>query len=149
MMKRIFYIILSFLILTCSGCAEISEPLEKKEFYSVQILETENIIASDGTVLLAVTIEWTNHSEKTISYINALECSAYQDGIELDKGYLVNDKTYLELKQNYNNRDNKVRPKIGLQITEFFIIRNTHSEIEIEIEERMFREKIYSDKFLF
>lgn len=147
-MKRAICILLSFFILVFSSCGvpEKEKPIE----FTAKIISTETIIDYDGTVLLAVTIDWMNNSKETISYMSALECSAYQDGIELDKGYYIDKEVYSELKQNYDNRDNKIRPKIGLQITELFIVRNTNSVIEIEIEERAYHEEeVYLDKFLF
>lgn len=132
-MKRVFYILLSFFILILSSCGtpEEEKPLE----FTAKIIGVETILDYDGTPLLAVTINWTNNSNYTANYLGKLKCQAFQDGIELEKQYYINEEFYPIMSQNYKTRDNDIKPGVSLEVTDFFKIRNTNSVIEIEIDE--------------
>lgn len=132
-MKRVFYILLSFFILILSSCGAPEE--EKPVEFAAKIIGVETILDYDGTPLLAVTINWTNNSNYTIDYLSKLKCQAFQDGIELEKQYYVNEELYPIISQNYKLRDNNIRSGISLKITEFFKIKNTNNIIEIEVDE--------------
>ena len=132
-MKRVFYILLSFFILILSSCGVPEE--ERPVEFAAKIIGVETILDYDGTPLLAVTINWTNNSNHTTDYLSKLKCQAFQDGIELEKQYYINEEFYPIMSQNYKLRDNDIKSGISLEITEFFKIKNTNNVIEIEVDE--------------
>ena len=138
-MKRILYIILSFFIIILSTGCEYTPIEENEELpYTADFLKTEIILDYDGSPLLAVTLNWHNDStDKTTSFQDELQCVAFQDGIELETAYFNDMEYYPILSQNYNMRDNAIRPGIALEVTIFYEVRNTNSPIEIEIVERI------------
>lgn len=150
-MKRIMYIILSFfIIILFTGCENI--PIEENEelFYTADFLKTEIILDYDGSLLLAVTLNWHNGStDKTTSFQDELQCVAFQDGIELERVYFNDMECYPILSQNYNMRNNAIRPGIALEVTIFYEIRNTNSPIEIEVVERISLKNIIVNKTIY
>lgn len=82
--------------------------------------------------MIVITYEWTNNSdEMTGNWITVIE-KVFQDGIELESAYMIEDKRY-----NSGSSQTEVRPGTTLDIQCAYILRNTESKVEFEIEELM------------
>lgn len=94
----------------------------------VEILSAVIDENSGGDPVLVVTYRWTNNSDDTTSAFVELMCDAYQDGIELDIGYGVNSyDAMLDMTE--------IRPGVSLEVQACFELRNTTSDVEVEITE--------------
>lgn len=84
----------------------------------------------DGNPALVLNMGYTNNSNVDSPFYVALEVKAFQDGIELEKAYFV-DNTVVDDSGNYLN----VLPGAGLGVAEAFILTSDTSPVDIEIAE--------------
>jgi len=101
---------------------EVQEPVEtdNPSPYAAEIINTET---RDGMVV--VEVEWTNNSDETIQFANALNAQAFQNGIELDDAPLP-----IRESEQYTD----VRPGASLAVFVAFEPRDD-SEVDVEISE--------------
>lgn len=82
--------------------------------------------------VIVITYEWTNNSDETTgNWLSVIE-TAFQDGIELESAYMIEDERY-----DSSSSQTEVRPGTTLDIQCAYILRNTESKVEFEIEELM------------
>ena len=74
---------------------------------------------------------WTNNSDETASYAWTLNADAYQDGVGLEFGILLNSD-YSDMS---NARMTEIKPGVSLEVAEVFSLRDTSTPVEIEISE--------------
>lgn len=84
----------------------------------------------EGNSSLILNMGYTNDSNDTTPFYVALEISAFQDGIELEEAFFV-DNSAINTDNNYLN----VLPGAGLAVAEAFVLTSDTSPVEIEIAE--------------
>ena len=82
----------------------------------------------EGKDVIIANYEFTNNSEKTTSAIVALRIQAFQDGVELENGIMMDDV-------GSGNSMKDLRPGATLDIHEVFVLGNQSSPVEFEASE--------------
>ena len=85
----------------------------------------------EGNPALVVLMTWTNNSDETASYAWTLNADAYQDGVGLEFGILLNSD-YSDMS---NAKMTEIKPGVSLEVAEVFSLRDTSTPVEIEISE--------------
>lgn len=85
----------------------------------------------EGTRIARVAFEFTNNSEDTVAFDGATLARAYQDGVELEQNFGVDEDEDKEVANTSKN----VRPGATVTCALCWEIENTDSAIEVEIEE--------------
>lgn len=84
----------------------------------------------EGNPVIIVTYSWTNNSDDTTSPMISIMTSAFQDGVGLETAIISDDESF-----DSNSYMTDVRPGTTIDVQEAFVLSNTTSEVEIEIEE--------------
>lgn len=100
--------------------------------YTVELLEAQKLTNYDGQELFVVFYNFTNNSEETISAAVALYIKAFQDGVQLDTGYL--DEDHVPEGKTYDADWKDLRPGTTLECYEEFVLTST-SDVEVEVTE--------------
>lgn len=118
--------------------SEVPEPVETSENtnsatlgdYEVEIKSAVLTEDYEGNPAIVVTYSWTNNSSDTESSMTTVSCSAFQDGIELDTALIMDDSIY-----DSGSFMREVRPGTTIDIQSAFVLSNTTSIVEVEVEE--------------
>lgn len=97
--------------------------------YYVDIKKAE--IAEDykGNPIVVITYEFTNNSDDSRSAMWAISEKAFQDGVELDDAYVVDDEIY-----DRDNARREIRPGTTVDVQCAFIL-TSDSVVEFELKE--------------
>ena len=98
--------------------------------YSVSVNSYEISKDYNGNPALILNMGYTNNSNGDSPFYAAVEVTAFQDGIELEKAYYFSDDS-LDNTNNYLN----VLPGAGCAVAEAFVLTSDTSPVEIEIAE--------------
>lgn len=82
----------------------------------------------EGNKAVVVTYDFTNNSEETISAIAALYIQAFQDGIELETAFVMDDSAY-----NAETAMKDIKPGVTLADCQDVFVLTSDSPIEIEV----------------
>lgn len=85
-------------------------------------------LLSDNSIGV-VQFNYKNTSDEITSFDNNYKIKAYQNGIELEKPFYVNDEKYT----NYDNKSKNIKQDISIPIQQAFTLENTTDDIEIDI----------------
>lgn len=96
--------------------------------YTCVIKDAYQTTDYEGNDAVVVTFDFTNNSTETISFDVALYAAVYQDGVELDYAYIGDDEID-------NSSYTDIKPGTTLEVCEAYELRNTTSDIEVEVEE--------------
>lgn len=99
--------------------------------YHIRIGDASVTKDYEGKQVARVEFEFTNNSEDTVAFDGVTMARAYQDGIELEQNFGVDDETDKEVANTSKN----VRPGATLTCALCWEIENTDSAIEVEIDE--------------
>lgn len=102
--------------------------------YDVELLDAQKLTSYDGEELLVVFYNFTNNSEDTTSATIALHFKAFQDGVQLDSGYLSEDGLPADKAATYDADWKDIRPGTTIQCYAAFVPAST-SDIEVEVTE--------------
>lgn len=91
---------------------------------TVEVKDATLVRAYDGKNAIWVNCTWSNLSDKTTSAFSAMECQAFQDGVELDM-------SWVDQEDKEQTRD--IRPGTSLDVCYVFILRNETSTVEVEL----------------
>ena len=80
-----------------------------------------------GEPVLVLTYDWTNNSDETASAVLSVSTKAFQNGISLDTGIVLDDSI------DTGSLIREVKPGTTIEVQELFSLQDTESEIEIEI----------------
>ena len=94
---------------------------------TVEVKDATLVRAYDGKNAIWVNCTWSNLSEKTTSADSAMECQAFQDGIELDASWVD---------QEYKEKQRDIRPGASLDICYVFVLTSDTSTVEVELTSR-------------
>ena len=96
--------------------------------YTCVIKDAYQTTDYEGNDAVVVTFDFTNNSTEAISFDVALYATVYQDGVELDYAYIGDDEID-------NSSYTDIKPGTTLEVCEAYELRNTTSDIEVEVEE--------------
>lgn len=94
---------------------------------SVEVKDATLVRAYNGKDAIWVNCTWSNLSEKTTSAVSAMECQAFQDGVELDTSWVD---------QEDKEKARDIRPGTSLDVCYVFILRSETSTVEVELTAR-------------
>lgn len=94
---------------------------------TVEVKDATLVRAYDGKDAIWVNCTWSNLSDKTTSAVSAMECQAFQDGVELDTSRV--DQENQEIIRD-------IRPGTSLDVCYVFILRSETSTVEVELTAR-------------
>lgn len=85
----------------------------------------------EGKDAIVVTLEYTNNDEKAQSFMTAVICKAFQNGVELSSAVITDD--------SYSSENNLKEIKTGATITvhEAYLLDEASADVEFEAEEFM------------
>ena len=81
----------------------------------------------EGNPVVAITYTFTNNSDDTTSFMVAINTQVFQNGIELDSAYMVDD---VDVSKTMSD----IKPGASIQVEEVYAL-NDMSEIEVEVSE--------------
>lgn len=154
MRKMLFGVLLLILVLCLCACGateetteqaaeeteQAAEPAEDNTAasapYAVELLDAQKLTNYNGEEVFAVFYNFTNNSEDTISATSALFVKAFQDGVELDTGYLADADLPEDKAGTYGADYKDVRPGTTIECYEEFVLTST-SDVEVEVTEFM------------
>lgn len=144
-MKKLFAFVMSlcllFALTACGGISETQTPTiekmtlsSKTETVELDVGITGYDITEDyeGKPVLVVLMNWTNTSEETTMFSTTYSVKAYQNGVGLDTTVVLWENDYLE---TANARLTEIRPGASIEVAAVFLLANTESEVEIEIDD--------------
>lgn len=94
--------------------------------YTCDVVSSEICKDWEGKDAVLITYSFTNNSQDAVSFDIALDASPYQDGIGLETA-ILDDETDLV--------DVDIKPGVTKEVKKAYLLRNTTSNIEIEITE--------------
>lgn len=94
--------------------------------YTCDVVSSEICKDWEGKDAVLITYSFTNNSQDAVSFDVALDASPYQDGIGLETA-ILDDETDLV--------DVDIKPGVTKEVKKAYLLRNTTSNIEIEITE--------------
>ena len=126
-MKKFFIpaIALSFLMAT-TVLADPYATLETSDG-NVSIVGFTTAEDSDGAACFVALLEYENKKEESNSPLFEFSIKAYQDGVELDSGYIYNYSF-----ENYKDSDTNVRPGSTLKYFQIFKLEG-NSPVDVEV----------------
>lgn len=94
--------------------------------YKCEVVSSEICKDWEGKDAVLITYSFTNNSQDAVSFDVALDASLYQDGVGLETA-ILDDETDLV--------DVDIKPGVTKEVKKAYLLRNTTSNIEIEITE--------------
>lgn len=108
--------------------AEQAQPATTVESdYAVTIDAARVTQDYEGNPAVVVTYTFTNNSDDTTSFLVALNAQVFQNGIQLDAAYMVDD---VDVSSTMTN----IKPGASIQVEEVYAL-NDMSDIEVEVSE--------------
>ncbi len=113
-----------------------ADPTEAKDDssigdYKVEILRCRLSKDYDGKDVVIITYNFTNISdEEPASFMWTFEDKVYQNGIECEHAYILDDDSY-----NSENKDKEIKAGASLEVECAYILNDTTSDIEVEVSE--------------
>jgi len=148
MLRKILTIAMCLIIAICAltSCVEDGTPDNDSDASAKSNLGDYNIkIAScrfsedfEGEPVVIVKYTFTNNSEENASFLWSVDANAFQDGIELEESYFLDDSANF----SSDNQDKEIKPGAKINVEVAYLLLNTENEIEIEVSEYL----SFSDK---
>lgn len=98
--------------------------------YTVSILNHELTEDYEGNPAIRIYFDFTNNSEDTASFYISTAVKAFQNGIELEKGYSTVD----DVEEDDNNLKD-IKPGATLKCALVYILDDASSAVEVEVTE--------------
>ena len=102
--------------------------------YGVELKDAQVVTNFEGKNILVVKYTFTNNSEDTTSATVALYIKAFQDGVQLESGFLFTDDLTEDLAPLQENDWKDIRPGTSIDCYAGFELDST-SEVEVEATE--------------
>ena len=96
--------------------------------YHVVIDSCRLSVDYNGASIVIVKYLFTNNSEEATSFMVSISDTVYQNGVELDYGYLVED-------YSSDNQMKSIKPGITLEVEAAYKLDDTTADIEVEVSE--------------
>lgn len=102
--------------------------------YGIELKDAQVVTNYEGKNILVVKYTFTNYSEDTTSATVALYIKAFQDGVQLENGFLYTDDLTEDLAPLQENDWKDIRPGASIDCYAGFELDST-SEVEVEVTE--------------
>ena len=102
--------------------------------YVVELKDAQLLTNFEGEQVFAVFYSFTNNSEETTSATVALYVKGFQDGVQLEPGYLAQDDLPADKATMYEADWKDIRPGTTIDCYQTFVLTST-SEVEVEVTE--------------
>ena len=93
--------------------------------YYVTVDSAKTTEDRDGNPVMIITCTWTNNSDETTSAVMSLIARAYQNGVELDSAYMIDDFD--------SNTMTNLRPGASTQVQYAFELDGSSSAVEFDV----------------
>lgn len=85
----------------------------------------------DGSHIIVITYDFTNHSDENQTFLTAISDKAFQNGIQIERAFLVD----LIDAHKFKGASAEIQPGATITIKEAYILRDTTSPVSIEVKE--------------
>lgn len=106
------------------------EPSGKLGEFDVQINDLELAKDYKGEPAALIKFSFTNNSEKNTSAILALQCKAFQNGLQLETAIIADDSIY-----NANDQMKEIQPGASIDVTVAYKLESEKAPVEFEVSE--------------
>lgn len=115
-----------------SGVVETTTANTKKlGDYEVEIKNVRLTTNYEGKPAIVVTYGFTNNSSESIAFSFAFEDEVYQDGVGLEKAYVLNDNdSYDEANQN-----KEIKTGVTIDVDVAYLLNDMETDIDVEVKE--------------
>lgn len=83
----------------------------------------------EGSPAAVVTFSYTNNGKEAQAFDIAFITHAYQNGIEAEKCYFLQDESY----ENTNNQSKEIKPGVTIDVKVAYKLNDTKSPVEVEV----------------
>lgn len=112
--------------------------------YEVEIKSSRMTTDFEGKKVIVITYNYKNNSDSATAFDIALDYNAYQDGVELQKAYVLKDGD----EYNSDNQSKQLKKGVALDVEVAYELNDETTEVETEVKELIsFDDKIISKKF--
>ena len=96
----------------------------------IEIVGAELAEDYKGNPCVVITYKWKNTSDEPTAFIYSVNCSAYQNGVELSDAHFT-DTEIVDTQASLN----KVKPGVEIEIKDAYVITDESADIEVEVKD--------------
>ena len=111
------------------GEAENKEEESNLDNYKVDILSCRLAKDYEGSPVVIVKYKFTNNDDDPASFDIAFIDSAYQDGVELNKAYFLDDSA----EYDSDNQMKKIKTGASLEVESAYKLNDSETDVEVEV----------------
>ena len=101
--------------------------------YEIEIKNARLTTNYEGKPVVVVTYGFTNNSSEPAAFFLSVEDGAYQNGVGLEKAYVLNDNDpYDEANQN-----KEIKTGVTIDVDVAYLLNDTETDVDIEVKEFM------------
>ena len=130
----IFFVIIAILAVLIGIGSSGEEEAEKEigDIGSYNVIVKDHFLTENynDEKVIVVTYTFTNKSQSDASYDVAMYEQCFQNGIELNKEFFIDDKNY-----NSDNASKTIKPGASLDVQQAYVLNDSKTDIEVEINE--------------
>ena len=114
-----------------SASAEKDESGNNLGDYRIEIVSSRLAKDYSDKDIVIVKYKYTNNSDTPTSFMTAVDCKVYQDGVGLNECYFAADSA------NYSadNQSKEIKKGASIEVEEAYELNDTTTDIEVEVEE--------------
>ncbi len=131
------------------GDNNADNPPENNEIgdYSVEIIDAriETPDYYDAKKQVVIKYSYTNNSKDSVSFSTAFDYKAYQDGVELERGYMPGE--YYQDGNFIDNFSKEIKPGVSINVEVAYELNNETSDVEAEITDFWDVDKVITKTF--
>ena len=112
--------------------------------YNIEITSCRLAKDYEDKDIVIVKYKYTNNSDNPTSFMVAVDCTVYQDGVGLNECYIAADSA------NYSsdNQSKEIKKGATIEVEEAYVLNDSTTDIEVEVEELIsFSDKKITKKF--
>lgn len=114
-----------------AGSAAVAEDNATLGDYQVEIKEARVAKDYEGSPVVIVKYSFTNNSEESAAFMWTFDDQVYQNGVGLEKAYVLADSA------NYDdsNMYKEIKEGVTLDLEVAYVLNDTETDIEVEVAE--------------
>lgn len=98
--------------------------------YTVSIVSYKLSEDYEGAPVIIINLGFTNNGDSTANFMTSIDCSAFQDGVELETAVVVGEDS-----GNGESQMRNVKPGAGIPISVAYLLSSETSPVDLQIEE--------------
>lgn len=114
-----------------SGTAQSTKDDANLGEYKVEIQSSRLAKDYEGNPVIIVKYKFTNNADEPASFMFAFEDQAYQDGVGLNKAYVLADSA----KYSEDNQTKEIKKGSSLEVEAAYELNDNNTPVEIEVTE--------------